>query len=505
MASRDLVDVGEASRLNGLARPTLYRLARQGQLRSFRVLRRGLRFERAESTRPRQGKHQTLGRGKAVSTHASRTLEHARLLLGLGFSVIPLDHPDDPIANDPNQRGKVPGIRWAPFQQARPTDDNLVEWFGNGRTRNIGIVTGAISNVVFVDTDNAEAEAWAQAHLPATPIQTITAKGIHRGYRHPGKPVPTKARIRDGIDIRGDGGYVVGPGSQHVSGHVYRAPHPWPDSLDTVPVFNLAWLGLDNASGPAWTLSATPRTVPRLDRDALLRHAQAHLKKTPPAIQGQGGDAHTFQVACHLVRGFDLSDLDALESLRDWNQRCVPPWTHADLVAKVERARKYGDEPIGGRIGDSRYVRSLEERRTASSPAAGIAAPAEPDMPTQTEAPDSLILDPGDPLPSARAFIAHKHLANRCWPDSAARSGRSLLRVCPRREHLHRPRRSRCARGPLRLPRGGAAPTETATDETRGVSADEEQGRERDRRAARGLQPAGVVVAAVLAGGRSGP
>ena len=45
---RTLVDATEASRLTGLAKTTLYRLARRGHLRSFKVLSRALRFDRTD-------------------------------------------------------------------------------------------------------------------------------------------------------------------------------------------------------------------------------------------------------------------------------------------------------------------------------------------------------------------------------------------------------------------------------------------------------------------------
>jgi len=48
MNTRDLIDVNEAVRLTGLEKATLYKLARQGRLRSFKVLGRALRFERLE-------------------------------------------------------------------------------------------------------------------------------------------------------------------------------------------------------------------------------------------------------------------------------------------------------------------------------------------------------------------------------------------------------------------------------------------------------------------------
>ena len=48
MDTQDLVDVNEGSRLTGLDKATLYRLARQGHIRSFKVLGTALRFDRSD-------------------------------------------------------------------------------------------------------------------------------------------------------------------------------------------------------------------------------------------------------------------------------------------------------------------------------------------------------------------------------------------------------------------------------------------------------------------------
>ena len=55
MRTTDLVDVREAQRLTGLDKMTLYRLARKGRLRKFKVLGRSIRFERADVLRAGQG------------------------------------------------------------------------------------------------------------------------------------------------------------------------------------------------------------------------------------------------------------------------------------------------------------------------------------------------------------------------------------------------------------------------------------------------------------------
>ena len=96
----------------------------------------------------------------------------------------------------------------------------------------------------------------------------------------------------------------------------------------------------------------TPAASLRIRSVDLERHpidrAREYLAAVPPAIAGQHGDLHTFKVCCRLVRGFDLSDIDAIAVLKPWNARCEPPWSERELLDKLRRARRYGREPIGG-------------------------------------------------------------------------------------------------------------------------------------------------------------
>ncbi len=84
------------------------------------------------------------------------------------------------------------------------------------------------------------------------------------------------------------------------------------------------------------------------ETSAAVERARQYTAAIPPAIAGEHGDVHTFRVCCRVVRGFGLTDDDALSVLREWNSRCVPPWSERDLLDKVSRARRYGREPIGG-------------------------------------------------------------------------------------------------------------------------------------------------------------
>jgi hypothetical protein len=93
--------------------------------------------------------------------------------------------------------------------------------------------------------------------------------------------------------------------------------------------------------------SIRPRELRETDRP-IIERAKRYVASVPPAIAGQHGDVHTFRICCRLVRGFALDEEEALRVLSEWNARCQPPWSKADLVDKLRRAARYGREPVGG-------------------------------------------------------------------------------------------------------------------------------------------------------------
>jgi hypothetical protein len=78
-----------------------------------------------------------------------------------------------------------------------------------------------------------------------------------------------------------------------------------------------------------------------------LQRAAAYLERMPPAIAGSGGHSATFNTAAVLVRGFALTEHDALPLLAAWNQtHCQPPWTEAELRHKL-RSAATSTRPLG--------------------------------------------------------------------------------------------------------------------------------------------------------------
>lgn len=127
----------------------------------------------------------------------------------------------------------------------------------------------------------------------------------------------------------------------------YKRQVPWLvtiDYHDVNPVFDVSTFRVPVV--PIRPPRSTVRVAP--SRRGALDRARQYLATIPPAIVGHHGDVQTFRVACRLVRGFALTDDEALMLLSEWNARCQPPWQTRDLADKLSRARQYGREPIGG-------------------------------------------------------------------------------------------------------------------------------------------------------------
>lgn len=126
------------------------------------------------------------------------------------------------------------------------TDPVVIEaWWSRWPEANVGVRTGAISGIVVLDIDSYAGGDDGLAELVAEYgelVDTMEAEtgggGRHLIYAHPGDTVDirNKAGLAPGVDVRGDGGYIVAPPSLHVSGAFYE----W--STTMAPAALPAWL-----------------------------------------------------------------------------------------------------------------------------------------------------------------------------------------------------------------------------------------------------------------------
>ena len=86
-----------------------------------------------------------------------------------------------------------------------------------------------------------------------------------------------------------------------------------------------------------------------LDQEANIRHAIDYLEDetTKGAVEGTGGDAMTYKVACRLMEIGVSVETGALLLDEHYNPKCSPAWDFDDLVKKMENAPRVRPERAG--------------------------------------------------------------------------------------------------------------------------------------------------------------
>ena len=202
----------------------------------------------------------------------------------------------------------------------------IKHWWQLWLDANVALATGTASGVVALDVDPrhggeaslANLEASYQS-LPDTAEVLTGGGGRHLLFKHPGGRVPNRPAIAPGLDIRGDGGYIIGPPSLHMSGRRYE----WevlhhPDDVELAPM-------------PAWLL-------------AVVRDAESSKSKTalPEGVVAEGARNDTlFRMGCKMRRdGF--SEAAIREALEITNQeRCAPPLHETEVANIAASAARY--------------------------------------------------------------------------------------------------------------------------------------------------------------------
>jgi hypothetical protein len=170
------------------------------------------------------------------------SLDFALAYARTGWSVFPLHTPIDGVCDcakgvDCQSPGKHPRTRTG-NKEATTDEAKIRKWWMRWPTANIGLLTGQKSGVVVLDVDpkdggydslgKALVAAGIEGVPPTKRVKTGKAngeRGLHCYFRVPeGLEIRNRARLAgyDGIDLRGDGGYVVAPPSLHASGVRYE-------------------------------------------------------------------------------------------------------------------------------------------------------------------------------------------------------------------------------------------------------------------------------------------
>lgn len=123
-------------------------------------------------------------------------------------------------------------IKWQQYQTEKPSLEQIQEWWtGKFKGANIGIVTGAISNLTVIDIDSAAGLQALEDITPEnmlTPTATTPGGGQHRYFQyHEG--LGNAVKFITDCDIRSEGGYIIAPPS--ING---RGSYAWVEGLSII-------------------------------------------------------------------------------------------------------------------------------------------------------------------------------------------------------------------------------------------------------------------------------
>jgi hypothetical protein len=224
--------------------------------------------------------------GSEVNQPSDDVLATALDYAGRGWSVFPLWWPF-PAGGCACRRPRCEHIGKHPVGFMVPhglmgatTDaDTIRTWWMRCPRANVGIRTGAVSGLVVLDVDGeaglASLRALVNAHGRFDAAWARTGSGGWHGYMaHPGEHLGnSQGQLGAGLDVRGDGGYVVAPPSLHACGQRYRWPAPPPPELPPMAPWLLALLRPkpvhpDRLEGPRPRHGLDPYLAAALDGEA---------------------------------------------------------------------------------------------------------------------------------------------------------------------------------------------------------------------------------------------
>ncbi len=250
-------------------------------------------------------------------TKATDNLVHDALHLHeLGFCVIPTRGPRGRDAD----MSKKPTLKaWKPYQQNRPSEEQIRRWSWPG----IGVVCGAVSGgLVVLDVDGKEGEASVKGrHMPIT-VTARTPNGTHCYYHVNGDCPGPAVGLLPGVDLRGEGSYVVAPPSQRPAGEQYT----WFDGLSPDDV--------QLAPMPGW-----------LHLLCEIKDAPQWVKDVAGGVEEGRRDDTATRLAGYLLGPGGKDAPQALKLLLAWNRSNRPPLPDRDVrkclksIARKDRAQ----------------------------------------------------------------------------------------------------------------------------------------------------------------------
>ena len=218
------------------------------------------------------------------------------------------------------------------------TDKRAINyWWDKWECSNIGIATGPTSRLVVIDLDISdekgkdgykELEKWQEVNgkFPQTARALSGSGGMHYYFRTDEK-YKNRAGILPGVDVRGEGGYIVAPPSIHPNGNAYK----WIESPEEVGIAEV-----DEVVKKFLSMKEVEKSHP----DANGLPTKKFVLPIGAIPSGQRNDT-IFRLASSLQsQGFSDAAISAAVNQVNVEQ-CSPPLESAEVETLINQALQY--------------------------------------------------------------------------------------------------------------------------------------------------------------------
>ena len=233
--------------------------------------------------------------------------------------------------------GKHP---WTPngVKDATTDEATIRHWWAERPSANVGIATGTGRGPAVIDVDprNGGTESLAELGRQFGPLpETIcveTGDGLHFYFASPASGALRGRVIAPGVELKGDGQYVVAPPSAHRSGRQYRMRRGLESiAMAPLPVWIHPSPGAQRSAVPGGATSIEPP----LSRRIAGGERNTELTRVAGSLRRAGGDDETILAALLAVNA----------------RRCDPPLEDHEIRRIARGMMRY---PPGASVAETR-------------------------------------------------------------------------------------------------------------------------------------------------------
>ena len=305
-----------------------------------------------------------------VNDHGSYAKQYA----SQGWAVLPIHTITDGLCTCGRSECGSPGKHpLTPNGLTDATKDQAVisSWWKQWPNANIGVRTGQVSGIIAVDLDIKNSDSggngvtnWYDLEDIHGRVDTMTAR-TGSGGQHWIYKLPDNVEVRNdagtklgaGIDIRGDGGYIVVAPSLHISGDTYE----WDD--ETPPTL-----------APEWLIKQCTTQIPKKVESTAPPFDGGYAPWVTEALQGVG-ESYRNNTASRLVGYFHKQGVAQdiiFQVLTPFAAACTPPMDSRELRQTVQSVCRYERQIVDHHIIDPPEFQDVAGQLVYAWPRSGV-------------------------------------------------------------------------------------------------------------------------------------